>query len=327
MSKEALKQRAIRKNGNSCSISGEVLPQKMELFDTHRTIPKRKGGDYTVENTTVANPVPHQKKHISFRYRTPELNIIKTALDDRQQYVKSWDKFNNQLLAYKRMTDIPNLETIAFLTEMKKVIKEKIEEKTDPIIEIIDNSEDALVKAAMGVRSVGHITVAHCMVYFDPCGVFEKGHPKEGQEKARHASCMWAYLGINTASYERYEKGKSSGGCKRLRTALYNMALSQMKGRGPYRSVYDNVKSRLEKSEKMTLSRNTKGHLIKCMWKDTKPSHRHGAALRQVMKHFSADWWYVARTLEGKKIGPLYPEAVLGGSHRTIMPEERGWVY
>ncbi len=102
---------------------------------------------------------------------------------------------------------------------------------------------------------------------------------------------------------------------------------SQMKTKGAYREVYDRVKSRLEISEKVTKSRNTQGQLIDCKWKDTKPCHRHGAALRAVMKHFLADYWMVGRTLTGLDTSPLYAEAVLGKGHRTIMPEERGWIY
>jgi hypothetical protein len=105
------------------------------------------------------------------------------------------------------------------------------------------------------------------------------------------------------------------------------MADSQMKGHGPYREVYDRVKARLEVSEKEVNTRNTQGKMITVAWKDTKPCHRHGAALRAVMKHFLADYWYVGRTLAGLETNPIYAEAILGMSHKTIKPEERGWIY
>jgi hypothetical protein len=184
-----------------------------------------------------------------------------------------------------------------------------------------------LAKACLTVKGIGPVTVAYCLVYIELDGIFPEGHVRVGQEKARHASCLWKYAGLHCASHERYEKGKTSGGNKTLRTVLYTMADSQMKTKGSYREVYDNMKSRLEKSERKTMSRNTQGKLVEVAWKDTKPSHRHGAALRAVMKHFLADYWFVGRTLLGLETSPLYPEAVLGGNHRTIMPEERGWVY
>jgi hypothetical protein len=108
---------------------------------------------------------------------------------------------------------------------------------------------------------------------------------------------------------------------------LYTMADSQVKCRGPYREIYDRVKDRLSISEKVVRSRNTQGKEVEVAWKDAKPSHRHGAALRAVMKHFLADYWMVGRTLAGLDTSPLYPEAMLGGNHRTIMPYERGWDY
>jgi len=142
---------------------------------------------------------------------------------------------------------------------------------------------------------------------------------------ARHASCFWAYAGLDKPSYDRYTKGMTSGGNKSLRTALFTMADSMMKTKGAYRKVYDDYKNRLSNSDKMTKSRNTQGRLIDCAWKDTKPGHRHGAALRIIMKHFLADLWRMGRTYYGFPVDVLYPEAFLGENHRTIMPEERGW--
>jgi len=154
--------------------------------------------------------------------------------------------------------------------------------------------------------------MASCLVYID-------------LNKARHASSLWKYVGLHTPSYERYTKGEAGGGNKTLRTILYTMADSQVKGRGPYRVVYDQTKKRLEQSEKITKSRNTQGRLIECAWKDTKPSHRHGAALRAIIKHFLADYWYVGRTLSGLPREPLYAESILGKGHKTIDPKVRGW--
>ena len=77
----------------------------------------------------------------------------------------------------------------------------------------------------------------------------------------------------------------------------------------------------------VNLDENRVKGIIEKPWCETKPGHRDGAALRDVMKHFLADYWYVGRTLSGLPTTPLYPEAMLGGTHRTIMPEERGWKY
>jgi hypothetical protein len=199
---------------------------------------------------------------------------------------------------------------------------------------------DGLTASALGVRGVGPVTVAYCLTYISLDGkrplLDSKGLPvldKKGQkiltdvDLARHASCLWAYVGLDKASHERYTKGQTSGGNKALRSILWNMANSQVKSNGAYREVYDRVKARLEVSNKLVQSRNTQGKLIECAWRDTKPCHRHGAALRAIMKHFLADYWMVGRTLLGLDTSRAYAEEHLGGGHRTIMPEERGWVY
>jgi hypothetical protein len=62
------------------------------------------------------------------------------------------------------------------------------------------------------------------------------------------------------------------------------------------------------------------------MWKDTKPCHRHGAAIRKLIKHLLADFWFVWRNLEGLPTRPLYVEEYLGHTG-IIRPEERGWRY
>jgi hypothetical protein len=55
-----------------------------------------------------------------------------------------------------------------------------------------------------------------------------------------------------------------------------------MNPKGAYYDVYERTKGRLEVSDKMTSSRTTEGRLVQCKWKETKPSHRHGAAMRVV---------------------------------------------
>jgi len=200
------------------------------------------------------------------------------------------------------------------LEKSEEKVKEKDKEAIKFLKEIDDPLKDAAKDAALSVKSVGPITVAHCLVYID-------------LEKARHASSLWAYTGLDKSSFARYTKGQSGGGNKTLRTVLYTLADSQVKGRGPYRVIYDRVKTRLSQSEKEVETRGTKGIKKICAWKDTKPSHRHGAALRAIMKHFLADYWFVGRTLRGLDTSPSYAEAMLGQTHKTIMPEERGWKY
>lgn len=314
MSKEQVKIQISELRGHICAISRQPLPELVSLFDTHRGIPKAEGGTYTEGNTNLADPVAHMKEHGNYRERDEESAQLKAMIDDRSQILKLHTKMNNQLLAYQRGTDHPRQETVDFLNEQLKTIKSNLASHDRSVAKFIRSMSDPLAQAALSVHAIGPITVAYCMAYID-------------LTKARHASSLWKYAGLHTSSHDRYQKGVASGGNKNLRTVLYTMADSQVKSRGPYREVYDDAKARREQSDALVWTRNTQGQLVQLPWKDTKPSHRHGDALRKVMKNFLADYWFVGRTLYGLPTSPLYPEAVLGGTHRTIMPDERGWIY
>lgn len=316
MSKAALKQAIINEVGNHCAITEEPLPANKSLFDTHRKTPKRKGGDYKHENTVLVIPTAHMEEHGTLRRRQEELEKLKSIVDERNKLMQARIKINNQLLAYQRLTDAPTEEMLDFLNNSVDSFAKEEQKKLRKIEKQLISMQDVypVVKTALGVKGIGPVTVAYCLVYIKI-------------EEARHASSLWKYVGLHCQSTKRYSKGEAGGGNKTLRTVLYTMGDSQIKTRGPYREVYDNVKFRLEHSEKPVETRNRKGQLETKPWKETMPSHRHGAAIRQIMKHFLADLWYVWRTLEGLPTSPLYPEAILGGNHRTIMPDERGWVY
>jgi hypothetical protein len=311
MAKEALKLK----------INQNLKPTELRLVDVHRKVQKKDGGKYDDDNYTIIDPIEHMKEHGTYREREKNLENLKMIFDDRQQMINLRNKVSNQLDAYNRRTDQKSESMVEWLEMQLDHFNEQLKLETKKLEKEIKNlsktetNEGKLVKCCLDVPSVGFVTIAACLVYIDI-------------EKARHASSLWSYSGLDKSSHERYTKGVSGGGNKTLRCILYNLATSQMKNKNSaYRKVYDDTKKRLEKSDKIVKSRNTQGKLVEIPWKETKPSHRHGAALRKIMKHFLADYWYVARTIYGFETDALYPEAILGGNHRTIMPEERGWNY
>jgi hypothetical protein len=312
MSKTAMKTVIGPAQDNICELSGVPLTDNPSLLDADRIIERFKGGEYTVENTRVVTPRAHMARHGILRDRPEWMEQLKSIMDDRRQTMNLKQKMENQLLAYQRMTDEANPDTIEFLTDSLEPVKKRLAKIDRQVEKHMKASPDPLVIAAMGVKGVGAITLAGLSVYVD-------------LEKAQSASALWKYVGIHAASHDRYTKGESGGGNKTLRTMLWNMANSMVKNRNcPYRDVYDRTKERLAVSEKVTQSRNTQGQLIECAWKETKPSHRHGAALRAVMKHFLADYWFVGRELHGLSTKPLYVESQLG--HKSIIqPQERQW--
>lgn len=315
MPKEELKEQVRKIKGTNCSISNVKLPAEHSLYDTHRSIPKKDGGTYTLQNTNLAMPVAHMALHGNLREREEEeLDYMKTLMDDRNQIMKLRIKIENQLRANKRGTDKLQPHTKEFLESQLKDVTARFNEISKSLDKFVRQMKNPIVRAGLAVPSVGPITMAGCLTYIN-------------LEKARHASSLWAYVGLDKPKHERYQKGVKGGGNRTLRCILFNMAESQWKQGGPYKIVGERLKERLAISEKEVKTKNTEGNWEVKAWKDVKPSHRHGAAIRVIMKHFLADYWMVGRTILGLPTSPLYPEAVLGGTHKTIMPEERGWVY
>ena len=313
MAKTTMKRRIAEAQNGTCALSGEALPADTSLIDTDRIVPKAEGGIYTDENTRIVDPVAHMERHGNLRLRTEDLEYLKALIDDREQMLKLRLKIENQLRAAKRKTDRLYEGTVTDLDdELNRV--DAFEGTRVKRIEVwMKSHRDLAIVAAMrGVLGVGPMTIAYCLAYLDPA-------------KAAGPSAFWAYTGLDKSSHERYTKGEKSGGNKRMRTALYRMADSMCKNREcAYREVYDRQKMRRAVSENIVTSRNTEGKLVEVAWKDAKPSHRHGDALRAIMKHFLADLWFVWREIEGLPTRSLYVEEKLG--HTGIVnPKERGW--
>lgn len=313
MSKELLKTQLRENQEGRCILSKTKLKSETKYFDTDRKKPKYKGGIYTINNTRVVDPIAHMQRHNTYKLRSPELVELKTLIDGREQIRKLLNSLNNRILADSRRVDHIDEQTKKWITLQISIIDKQLKYQDKIINKFIKNYDLPICKSAQQIRGIGTITIAYCLVYLD---IYKADYP----------SSFWKYCGYDKASYERYEKGVSGGGNKILRTILYNTAISIIKLGSPYKEVYINEKLKLENSLKLTKTRNTQGKLIECPWKDTKPCHRHGAAMRKMIKHFLADLWLVWRTLEGLPIKSLYVEDKLGHTG-IIKPEERGWIY
>ncbi|MBA7527666.1 hypothetical protein ES705_19844 [subsurface metagenome] len=313
MSKEAIKERIKKNQKGECALTGNKLKADISLMDTDRIDPKANGGIYVDENTRVVDPIAHMIRHGTFREREKQLDELKTMVDGREQVRKLLNSTNNRILAMKRRTDILDEKTLAWLSGQAKETQSELGKIDRGIGKHLKKMDHPIIKSALGIKGLGPNTIAYMMVYIDIT-------------KAKYASSLWAYCGYDKPSHERYEKNVASGGNKILRTVLYTMADSMIKTRSIYRDVYDSSKKQREVSKKITKSWNTQGKLIECAWCDTKPCHRHGDAMRKMIKHFLADWWFVHRTLEGLSTAPLYVEEKLGHTG-IVKPKERGWIY
>ena len=311
--KEALKERTKTRQNGKCALSDVALAEMPRMYDTDRIVPKAKGGIYTDGNSRVLDPVEHMKRHFIYRERTPEMTELKVLIDGREQIRKLVNSINNRMLAAKRGTDQMDATTEKWLKLQLKEADSQLGKQGRRIEKYIKSLDMPIVQSALQIKGLGAMTVAYLLVYVDIT-------------KAEYASSLWCYVGLDKPSHERYTKGEAGGGNKTLRTVLYTMADSMIKTRAVYRDVYDAEKTKLEASHKIVKSRNTQGKLIECRWCDAKPCHRHGAAIRKLIKHFLADFWYVWRTFEGLPTAALYVEEKLGHTG-IIRPEERGWIY
>jgi len=319
--KEKLKKTISQKQNGQCALSGRALPKDTALFDTDRINEKFKGGTYTDENTRGLNPVTHMERHGNLRHRSPQLLELKSLIDAREQLRKVSNSASNRLLALERRTDDPDQRTKEWLEWNLEQVKKEMTIHDRRIVKSLKDNPHPMVEIASKVSGIGPVTISYMLTYVDI-------------EKADTVSSLWAYVGLDKPSHVRYEKNVKGGGNKTLRTVLYTMAESQMKGQSdislprykPYREVYDRAKAQKERSEALVKSRNTQGKLVEVMWKDTKKCHRHGHALRLVIKHFLSDWWFAHRTIEGLSVRPLYVEEKL---HHTgiITAKERGWKF
>jgi hypothetical protein len=306
-----MKTKHTEHNGE-CALSG-VTPRR-QIKHAHHILPRACGGSYSFDNIQYLEPREHMRHHGILRERSPEHEELKGVFDDRQQMIRLRNKIDNQFRAYEHRVDEMRPDTQTALESVKAPIEERIARVTAELSKLVKHlaKSDPLVDAALKVKGLGPVTAAALTIYVD-------------LTKASTPSALWKYAGLHTASHKRYQKGEASGGNKTLRTVLYTMAESMMKLRVPgYREIYDRTKARLEASAKITMTRNGDGKVTECEWRNTKSCHRHGAALRAIIKQSLCDYWITGRTLAGLPITTPYVEGVLG--HTDIIPAtERGW--
>ena len=316
MGKTLLKERKAKKQNGMGALSELPLPEETKLFDTHRKVLRMDGGGYDDENFIVDLPETHMKEHEIWKDRPKELEELKKLVDDYRQMLKLVLKINNQLLAVDRGTDKLSQDTQDFLNTILVQVHTETKERVKRIERWIRKRKDRpLIHALISPKGVGPITVAELLVDIDIA-------------KAKHPSSLWAYVGYDKPSIDRYQKGQMGGGNKPLRCVLFNLGASFLKCAAPYSEVYYQRKAKLEVSEKLVRERaKGNGQIKEIMWKDAMPIHRHLDALRVMNKHFLADLWFVWRTLAGLDTNDLYVKEHLGHASAIINPKERGWEY
>jgi len=226
-------------------------------------------------------------KHNNHRKREENYKNLKIMIDAREQLRKLSNSSGNRILAMKRRTDDLDKDTLKWLEEKLEETNSKLKKLDRKITKHIkDHMMFPIVEKAIAIKGLGFITIAYMLIYVDI-------------KKARYASSLWSYVGLDKPSHKRYTKNVAGGGNKTLRTALYTMAKSMVRTRAVYRDVYDREKQKLSMSEKLVETRTVKKEIKTKMWKDVSKG-------------------------EGLPTAALYVEEKLG--HKEIVrPEERGW--
>jgi len=307
--------------------SGEPV-EASQIMHNHHKVPRAEGGEYTEENIVPMSPTEHMKLHNIYRERHPELEELKSLVDDRNHWTAAQIKIKNQFRAVSMGTDSilktsqEDCNAVLDLIESAKKRREKAIEKW-----IKEHYQDyPIAQAMLSVPYVSYLAVADFLVYID---IYKCPHP----------SSLWAYIyGRTMNAMTRHSKGVKGGGNKALRSRCYIMGGNFIKSRpkknpSPYLPIYDRTKMQLVNSNKMRTERTKRGDRTKygatrtVPWREAYPNDRHMAAIRKMMKFYLADAWFVWRTLEGLPTEDLYVKEHLGHERATIDPRRRGWVF
>lgn len=329
MAKEKIKDKASeRQNGKS--VTGIELPRDENgelvhsLIDTHRPIPKSRGGNYRDQEIPIMLPTEHRNYHGNKPWlEDPELVELRAIMEDYRTCIKLRVKINNHRLAILRGMDelTPEIDELFKIlldeiSEREKLFKKRAEKQLKQI-------DMPIISILLNIRGVGPISVAEIITLVNI-------------QKAQYPSSLWAFVGYHAPYDQRYIPGQKGGGHKHFRSVMYNLGTSLLRaGNGDYRKVYDRRKGKTENSLKEVshvqrgADENGKGQVIKKMtaWKDVNPGRRHNDALRVMNKHFLSDLWFVWRTIEGLPTADLYVKEHLGHESAIINPKERGWNY
>jgi len=300
----------------------------INIMHRHHRIPRAEGGEYSEENIELISPVKHMKLHNIYRERNPELDGLKSLVDDRNRWMGAELKIKNQFRAVLQGTDSilqasqEDCNTILDLIKSAKKKREKAIEKW-----VKERYQDyPVAKAMLSVPYVSYLAVADFLVYID---IYKCPHP----------SSLWAYIyGKTMSAMTRHSKGIKGGGNKALRNRCYVMAGNFIKSRpknhpSAYLPIYDRTKMQLENSSKMRTERTKRGDITKygatrtVPWREAYPIDRHMSAIRKMMKFYLADLWFMWRALEGLPTEDLYVKEHLGHERATIDPRSRGWEY
>jgi len=291
----------------------QILSEAKEHDGHHAVVPKAKGGKYTEENIShKMTASEHRDHHGNTPNRTPELEALKSMVEQRGRYIKTQVGLQNKLVAFKRhMDDMPEDEMDSYL-ETISYYSDKVDGMDKRIKDYIKDLEMPIITRLRKIKGIGDLYIAVLITFLNPY-------------EAPHISSFWAFVGYHGDSTQRYVKGQKGGGHKGLRTELFKIASNFLRNKNEhYTRIFYEERERLENCDNPCKDRMKGGAIKMTTWKETSPNHRRFAATRKMMKIFLAHLWLVWREIEGLPISEPYAQAKLGHNH-IMKPEDFGW--
>jgi hypothetical protein len=219
---------------------------------------------------------------------------LRALVDARQSIQRDRIRFGNRISAIERGDDVVEQSTLSILKGWSERFAE-LEKEADEHIRII-SSDYPIINKMTQVKGVGKLLAARLVASVDI-------------SKDDTVSSLWRYCGFATQDgrSERMKKGEKLHYNRSLKPVCYLIALSFLKSKSPYSSIYYEAKEYYS---------NNKTEWTKL--------HIHYAAMRKMIKVFLSHVWQVWRELEGLSTSPPY---IIGRENHThyLRPEDFGW--
>ncbi len=153
-----------------------------------------------------------------------------------------------------------------------------------------------ILRELLRIKGVGEVLAAYLVSMIDI-------------HHADTVSALWRFagFGIVDGKAERPVRGQRLRYCKRLKVVCWRIAMSFLKSKSPYASIYYDARQYYERH--------------RCDWS---PLRCHHAAVRKMMKIFLQHMWERWRALEGLPVREPYVLEKMG--HTTkYSPQDFGW--
>lgn len=164
---------------------------------------------------------------------------------------------------------------------------------------------------AANTNGVGELTIAYLESYVD----LDRATDANGLVVV---SKVWSFCGYGDPEKWTNAEGKRLF-CAPVKKQLWTASDAVMKLRntapGPFSHIYDDLKNRLQNSDRIVQERVKGGKTRDVAWKDANGMHIENAVKRRISKEIIRQYTLTRAALEGRKVRPPYEEEHLNRRH------------